>query len=71
MIPPRLHAHLLTLSEVVSIILSYKLTPDTLRQILINFTKELRAQLSPDDLKAVEAAEAKAILRALAYPRED
>jgi len=71
MIPPKLHGHLLQLAETVSILLAYKLTPDSLRQILINFTKELKTQLSPEALKAVESAEAKAVLRALAYRRED
>lgn len=71
MIPPKLHVHLLTLSEVVSILLAYKLTPDPLRQILCKLYKEVQRQLSLDDMKAVEAAEAKATLRALAYRRED
>lgn len=71
MIPPKLHVHLLELAQAVSILLAYKLTPDSLRQILLNLTRELKTQLSPDDLKAVEAAEAKAVLRALAYRREE
>ncbi len=71
MIPPKLHSHLLELADTVSILLAYKLTPDSLRRILIDFTKELKTQLSPEALKAVEAAEAKATLRALAYRGED
>lgn len=71
MIPPKLHVHLLTLAEVVSILLAYRSTPDPLRQILRNLTKEIKTQLSPDEMKAVEAAEAEAVLRALAYRRED
>lgn len=71
MIPPKLHSHLLTLAEVVSILLAYKLTPDSLRQILLNFTRDLKTQLPAEALKAIEAAEAKATLRALAYRRED
>jgi hypothetical protein len=71
MIPPELHANLLALAKVVSILLAYKLTPQPLRQILLNLIRELKTQLSPDDQKAVEAAEAKAVLRALAYRRED
>jgi len=71
MIPPKLHSHLLELADIVSILLACKLTPESLRQILIGFTKELKTQLSPEALKAIEAAEAKATLRALAYRRED
>jgi hypothetical protein len=72
MIPPNLlHAHVLALAETVSILLAYKLTPESLRQILLNFTKELKTELSPEALKAVEAAEAKATIRALTYRRED
>jgi hypothetical protein len=71
MIPPKLHGHLLKLAEIVSILLACKFTPESLRQILISFTKELKTQLSPEALKAIEAAEAKATVRALAYRRED
>ena len=71
MIPAALHAQLLVLSDVVASILAYKLTPDAIRQILLNLTKEIKETLPPDDLKALDAAEAKAILRALAYLRED
>lgn len=71
MIPPRLHAHLLTLSETVSILLSYKLTPDDVRQILINMVKDLRQTLPPDALKAIEAAEARATIRAVTYLEDE
>lgn len=71
MIPQNLQGHFLQLAEIVSILIACKMTPDSLRQILIKFTRELKTELSPEALKAVEAAEAKATLRALAYRRED
>jgi len=71
MAPSHLHEQLLLLSDVVSALLAYKLTPDRIRQILIKLTKEIKETLPPDDLNKLDAAEAKAILRALAYRRED
>ena len=66
-----LHAQMLMLSEIVSGLIAYKLTPDALRKILTNFAKQLETELPPDARKAVEAATAKAILRAVAYRRDD
>ena len=71
MYPSNLHAQLLILSDVVSSLIAYRGTPDALLKILLNFAKELETQLPQESMKAVKAAEAKAILRALAYRRED
>ena len=71
MVPSNLHEQLLILSDVVSGLIAYQLTPDALLQILLNFTKEIKTQLPPEAVKAVQAAEAKAVLRALAYRRDD
>jgi hypothetical protein len=69
--PSPLLEQLLLLSDVVSGLLAYKLTPDPIRQILLNLTKQIKETLPADDLNKLDAAEAKAILRALAYRRED
>lgn len=71
MIPPKIHDHLLTLAETVAILIACRMTPDTLRQILVNFTKELKTVLPPDSTRDIESAEARAIIRALAYRRDD
>lgn len=68
---PRLQVHLLTLADTVALILACRLTPDALREILLNFTKELKEILPPDSARSVEAAEAKAVIRAVAYRRDD
>lgn len=67
MMPQGTQNHLLSLAQVVGILLAHRLTPDRVRQILLNFVKELKTVLPSDSMKDIEAAEAKAVIRAVAY----
>jgi hypothetical protein len=71
MLPPTTQSQLLELASIVSILLAHRLTPDRVRAILLNLTKELKEVLPNDTLKDIEAAEAKAVIRAIAYRRGD
>ena len=71
MIPPVTQSHLLALANIVAILLAHRLTPDDVRQILLKLTRELKTVLPADSLKDIEAAEAKAVVRAVAYRREE
>jgi chorismate mutase len=71
MIPSVTQSHLLLLANIVAILLAHRLTPDDVRQLLLKLTKDLKSILPPDSLREIEAAEAKATLRAMAYRRVD
>lgn len=68
---PQIQIQLLALAQTVALILANRLTPDSVRQILLKCTRELRDTLPMDSKKDVEAAEAEAIIRAVAYRRDD
>jgi hypothetical protein len=67
MTPQSTQVHLLALAEVVSILLAYRHTPARVRHVLLNFTRELKTLLPAESLNDIESAEAKAIIRAVAY----
>lgn len=71
MIPSATQDHLLALAEVVALLLAHRLTPEPLRETLLDFTGKLKESLPADSMKDIQAAEAKAVISALAYQQED
>lgn len=71
MLPPELQKQLLSLAEILPMIVANAATPDALVQIFLNFMQELKATLAEDGLRTVQAAEVKAVIRAVAYRLED
>lgn len=65
--PQGIQVHLLTLAEVVALLLASKLTPERVRQVLLRLTGELKEVLPEDGRRDTEAAEAKAVIKAIAY----
>jgi len=69
MLPHGIQVHVLTLAEIFALLIANRLTPDWLRQELIGTGKRIKERLPSEDKSSVEAAEAKAVLRAAAYSR--
>lgn len=71
MLPPDLQKQLLSLADIVPLIVANAATPDALVQIFLNLVRELKTTLAEDGLKTVQAAEVKAVIRAVAYRLDD
>lgn len=71
MLPHGIQTHLITIAEAVALILANRLTPDWLRQELLRFTGKCKENLPREDRNDVEAAEAKAVINAVAYSRSE
>ena len=69
-VPQGIQAQLLTLADALAFLLADRLMPDSLRQRCLKFVHELKDELPIESRCDVEAAEARAVLRALAYRRE-
>ena len=69
--PQGITTHLLTLAETVGLLLASRLTPDSIRQLLLKFTRELEDILPPESKKDVESIKARAVIRAVAHRRDD
>lgn len=74
MLPQGIHTYqdcLLSIAESAAFILADRLTPDAIRQLFTRLSRDIRPLLPPDSIKDLEAAEARAALRALAHCRDD
>ncbi len=71
MVPAGIQVQLLTLAEALSFLLASQFTPDAVRQKCLKFVREFKEILPPDSRNDVDAAEARAVLRAMAYRRDD
>jgi hypothetical protein len=71
MIPPELQSQLLSLADLLPLIVANHATPDTIVKIILDLVRELKTTLGDDSLRTIQAAEVKAVLRAVAYRRED
>jgi hypothetical protein len=71
MLPPELQSQLLSLADVLPLIVANAATPEPLVEIILKLTRELKTTLGEDGVRTIHAAEVKAILRAVAYRRED
>jgi hypothetical protein len=71
MLPPDLQECLLSLADMLPMLVANASTPDAVRQIVLNLARELKTTLAQDDLRTIQAAEVKAVMRAVAYRRED
>jgi hypothetical protein len=71
MLPPDLQECLLSLADTLPMLVANASTPDGVRQTVLNLARELKTMLGQDDLRTIEAAEVKAVMRAVAYRRED
>lgn len=67
MLPHGIEVNLLRLAEAVALILANRRTPDRIRQPLLNLTKELKDTLPLCARRDAEAAEAKAVIKTIAY----
>jgi hypothetical protein len=71
MLPPELQSQLLSLAETLPLIVANTATPDGIVKIILDLIQELKTTLGDDSLRTVQAAEVKAVMRAVAYRRED
>jgi len=71
MLPPELQRHMLSLAEILPLIVANAATPDPVVQVILKLIRELKTILGEDGLRTIQAAEVKAVLRAVAYRRED
>jgi hypothetical protein len=62
---------LLALADSLAFLLADRFTPEAVREKCLKFAREFKDMLPPDSKRDVEAAEARAIIRALAYRRGD
>lgn len=67
MLPTSIHPLLTALASALYMLLMNRATPCHLRDKILKFTKELKADLPADALMDIEAEEAKAIIEAASY----
>jgi hypothetical protein len=71
MLPPELQSQMLSLADLLPLIVANHATPDPIVKIILDLAQELKTTLGEDGLRTIQAAEVKAVLRAVAYRRED
>lgn len=71
MLPLELQKQLLSLAELLPMIVVNAGTPEALIQVILNLVQELKTTLAEDGLRSVQAAEVKAVIRAVAYRLDD
>ena len=71
MLPPELQSQMLSLAELLPLIVANAGTPDPIVKTILKLVEELKTTLGEDSLRTIQAAEVKAVLRAVAYRRED